>query len=152
MYQQYYKKDVAILSIIIILIAIFCYWASHSTETIYLYAKNKPVNTPIPTEAPLVDNPYNYIVKVFGVYAPRAFDLLTNPACHENLNLNPLAVFKDSDGSEDRGIFQINNIRHPFVSDSCAFDYKCNTDYAWRMFKNDNYTFKRWSCGQKLGI
>jgi hypothetical protein len=96
-----------------------------------------------------------YIRLTFGVYADKAMRLLTDPACHENLYLDPKAVNDNTSWGgigRDRGIFQISDVYHPGVSDACAFDYKCNIDYAYRMFVNDNYTFKRWTCGRELGI
>jgi len=68
----------------------------------------------------------------------------------ENKGLRPDAVNVNRDGSRDRGIFQINDKYHP-LTDEQAFDYKQNIDYAYRMFKNDNYTFaNRWVAGKCL--
>lgn len=46
---------------------------------------------------------------------------------------DPKAVFHDPDGSEDRGLWQINNRAWPGVSDACAFDAQCNADAAWKI-------------------
>lgn len=43
-----------------------------------------------------------------------------------NTNTNP-------DGSVDRGLWQINNVQHPEVSNACAFDAQCNADNAYRI-------------------
>lgn len=34
------------------------------------------------------------------------------------------------DGGESRGLWQINRIYHPEVSDQCAYDVRCSTDWA----------------------
>ena len=34
------------------------------------------------------------------------------------------------DGGESRGLWQINRIYHPEVSDQCAYDVECSTDWA----------------------
>jgi len=115
-----------------------------------------------PSPAPQViidDSPAKYIKEVFGVYADKAFLLLQGNgelnACAENRYLDPKAVNDNRSWGgvgRDRGIFQISDYYHPGVSDACAFDYRCNTDYAWRMFVNDGYSFRRWSCGRWYGI
>jgi hypothetical protein len=98
-----------------------------------------------------------YIFEVFGEHYDKARLLLEgNENCHgENPSLNPYA---DNDNTWwggigiDRGYWQINTYYHPHITEECARDIKCSTDYAWRMFKNDNYTFRRWTAGRCLGI
>jgi len=127
-----------------------------STETVYVVEAHDTEPEPEATPEAVIEeaeNDYNeveaYVREVFGKHADKAFLLLNgNEYCGgENKQLNLSAVYTNTDGSRDRGLFQINDYYHPFVSDACAFDYKCNTDYAWRMFKNDNYTFIRWMYG-----
>lgn len=43
-------------------------------------------------------------------------------------------VHVNTDGSRDRGLFQINDRAHPDLSDADAFDCFKNTDYAHRMW------------------
>lgn len=44
----------------------------------------------------------------------------------------------------DRGVFQINSFWHPEVSDECAFDVKCATEWTmWRI--NSGYQYE-WMC------
>ncbi|GIW70274.1 MAG: hypothetical protein KatS3mg101_1021 [Patescibacteria group bacterium] len=69
----------------------------------------------------------------------------------ENPNLDPYAVNVNKDGSRDRGIFQINNKYHPLTDDE-AFNWQTNIDYAYRMYLNDNKTFKRWTAGKCMNI
>jgi len=94
-----------------------------------------------------------YIKVKFEDDADKAFLLLKgNDKCGgENPRLNPKAVNVNRDGSRDRGIFQINDKYHP-LTDEQAFDWKTNTDYAFRMFENDNRTFIRWTAGRCMGI
>ena len=46
---------------------------------------------------------------------------------------NPSATNINTNGSEDRGLWQINNAAWPNVSDSCAFQAQCNADAAWNI-------------------
>ena len=101
------------------------------------------------------ETPAEYIEYVFGDHAPKAFLLLQGEGCSENKTLNPYAVNDNTTWGgvgRDRGIFQISDYWHPTVTDAMAFDWKQNIDYAYRMFKNDNYTFARWTCGRYHGI
>jgi hypothetical protein len=99
----------------------------------------------------------NYVREKFGEHADKAFLLLEgNEVCGgENKAHNPNAINDNTvwgGVGVDRGYWQINNVYHPHVSDWCASDIKCSTDYAWRMFENDNYTFRRWTAGKCLSI
>jgi hypothetical protein len=85
------------------------------------------------------------IERVFGKYSARA-----KKVAYCESKFNPKALWTNKDGSRDRGPWQINDRYHPHVSDACAYDVKCSTAYAWRMFENDNYTFRRWVCNQKV--
>jgi hypothetical protein len=57
---------------------------------------------------------------------------------------NPSAVYHDANGSEDRGLWQINNEAWPGVSDKCAFDAQCNGDAAY-MISKDGTDWGPWS-------
>lgn len=67
-----------------------------------------PVQTPAPTPMPTAipnGSPYDQQINdIFGELAPQAFRTLKN----ENARLDPKAENRNSDGSIDRGIFQIN--------------------------------------------
>jgi hypothetical protein len=99
-----------------------------------------------------------YIHYKFGEHASDALKVLTgsgNGSCAENITLS---AHTDNDNRTwggigvDRGYWQINSFYHPNVSDSCARDVKCSTDYAYEMWKNDGESFKRWTCGRVYGI
>jgi hypothetical protein len=48
------------------------------------------------------------------------------------------------DGSDDRGLWQINNRAWPNVSGKCAFDAQCNADAAWKISAK-GATWSPWS-------
>jgi hypothetical protein len=107
-----------------------------------------PVASPEPTTAPIPEDIVGYINYKFGEDAEKAFKVLN---C-ENKTLNPKALNDNTEWGgigKDRGYWQINDIFHPSVSDWCASDVKCSTDYAYRMYMNDNKSFVRWTCGRK---
>ena len=85
------------------------------------------VSTPTPTATPIPTDIVGYIHYKFGPDAWKALKVLE---C-ENRGLNPYATNVNKNGSIDRGYWQINTI-HP-VTDACARDVKCSTDYAYRI-------------------
>lgn len=100
-----------------------------------------PIPTPIPTDIE------GYVRYKFGNDADLALQVLE---C-ENKTLNPNAINDNTQWGGvgvDRGYWQINNVYHPHVSDWCASDVVCSTDYAFRMYQNDGNTFVRWTCGR----
>lgn len=107
-----------------------------------------PTLIPTPTAKPLVFDSLakQYVYDKFGDDYPKAFKIID---CESKWNTK---AFNDNTAwggiGQDRGIWQINNVFHP-ISDECAYDYKCSTDYAYRMYKNDNFNFSRWTCGRK---
>lgn len=122
-------------------------------ESMVVHAQEEisPTPTPIPTDI------VGYINYKFGPDAPKAFLLLKgNEECHgENPQLDPKAICNNElwgGKGQDRGYWQISNYYHPNVSDWCASDVKCSTDYAFRMYTNNGNTFKRWTAGRCLGI
>lgn len=57
---------------------------------------------------------------------------------------NTLAQHVNSDGSVDRGIFQINSRWHSEVSDSCAYDPLCASQAAYRI-SSQGSNFNPWT-------
>ncbi len=57
---------------------------------------------------------------------------------------NTVARGVNTDGSVDRGLYQINNRYHPEVSDSCAYDPVCSSQAAFRI-SNSGRSFTPWS-------
>lgn len=57
---------------------------------------------------------------------------------------SPHAVNVNSGGSRDRGLWQMNSVYHPEVSDSCAFQIQCNADAAWNT-SDHGANWKPWS-------
>ena len=62
--------------------------------------------------------------------------------------LNPDATLDNGHYGLDRGLFQINNKYHPEVSDECAFDIKCATE--WTMWRVKNGHQNEWVCNTKI--
>lgn len=94
------------------------------------------------------------IREVFGTHADKALKLLT---C-ENSSHNPDAKNYNNDDvqSIDYGIFQINDhwqgIRHKGKAEQFLLDPSINIRIAWRIYQDDGYSFKLWTCGRKLGL
>lgn len=86
----------------------------------------------------------NYIVEVFGEHAPDAFNVLY---C-ENRNLNPYATNHNSNGTIDRGIFQLNSA---YWGGEENFDWKTNIDKAYMIFERAGKTWKPWTCSHRIG-
>ena len=74
-------------------------------------------------------------------------DYLVRLAKCENTRLDPNA--KNTEGnsparSVDRGLWQINSYHHSEVSDECAFDVRCSTE--WTMDRINNGYQHEWVC------
>jgi len=65
--------------------------------------------------------------------------------CESNLVAN--AVNTNTDGSRDRGIFQINDKYHPEVTDEQAFDITYSTKFFCKAFKDGNINW--WNCSKE---
>jgi len=136
------------LEILVLLITCILYgWLVKDRADHLVVVAQEPVMTPTPIPSDIV----GYINYKFGSDAWKALKVLS---C-ENKTLNPEALNDNTlwgGVGKDRGFWQINNVFHPSVSDACAKDVKCSTDYAYRMYKNDNYRFTRWTCGKNLNL
>lgn len=65
-------------------------------------------------------------------FSGRALDTIVAIARAES-GFNTSAQGRNTDGSIDRGLVQINNRWHPEVSDSCAYDPACSMTQAYRI-------------------
>lgn len=65
---------------------------------------------------------------------------------HCESRLNPAATNTNTDARKttDRGVFQINDYWHPEVSDECAFDTRCATE--WTMSRINAGYQHEWTC------
>jgi hypothetical protein len=62
-------------------------------------------------------------------------------------SLNPAAVHANTDGSRDRGLFQINEKYHPEVTADQAFDAEFSTRWFCKAFKAGNLSW--WNSSKK---
>lgn len=112
-----------------------------------------PEPTVIPPSTPLNREIRAEIDRVFtGVHNAKAYRLL---AC-ENRELKHGVTNVNDNGSVDFGLFQLNSYWYGFNKyvNNARFlaDWRINTAIAWRIYEDDGYTFKQWTCGKKLGI
>ena len=56
-------------------------------------------------------------------------------------SFNPKAVNVNTDGSRDRGVFQINEKYHPEMTDELAFNVECATRFFCKAFKGGNLSW-----------
>lgn len=143
-------KNIFIASLFVTLFV--CYDIAHTEKPVMAQeVVESPVTSPSPTTAPIPTDIVGYINYKFGEHSDDAFKVLS---C-ENKSLNPNAINDNRTWGGvgvDRGYWQISNYYHPHVSDWCASDVKCSTDYAYRMWLNDGESFRRWTCGRNMGI
>jgi len=67
--------------------------------------------------------------------------------CESKLNpLNKNTKGNTPAGSLDRGLFQINNYWHKEVSDACAYDVRCATEWTIKMVENGKQG--QWACNR----
>ena len=120
------------------------------TPTISITPTITTTPTPMPTEAiKRSDNPIeDYIIEIFGEEdGLKGIKMLKE--C-ENGSLNPKAVNdKNSNGTWDAGLFQINQI-HGYTQEQ-LFDYKFNTRAAYKIYKASKNSFYQWSCSHIIG-
>ncbi len=55
------------------------------------------------------------------------------------------SLYTNTDGSRDRGIWQINDKAHPMYTDAAMFDPVLNAKAAFQVFKDNGNTFNPWS-------
>jgi len=51
-------------------------------------------------------------------------------------------------GSIDRGVFQINNYWHKNISDECAYNVRCSTEYTIKLINEGKQHL--WTCNKKV--
>lgn len=111
--------------------------------------------TATPTLTPKQKTIEDDIREVFGVHADKALMLLRGSSpksCAENRGLNPKAINTNTDGSKDIGIFQINTRWQKVENTKFLYDPAINIRIAYRIFADDGFSFKLWTCGRALNI
>ncbi len=90
-----------------------------------------------------------YILEVFGESeGMRGVKMLKE--C-ENKNMNERAInTANSNGSVDRGLWQINSIHGHNVDK--LMGHKFNTNKAYQIYKNAGNSFRPWTCSYILGV
>jgi len=168
------KTNLTNIAIALLLAILFCVADAQLAKNQKVEAKTPqstevPTETPKPSEAPKIteikETPKTqkeeieaYIREVFGKDADKALLLLKGKGegtCAENRNLDPNAVNDNTwwgGKGKDWGIFQINDKYHPVYKLNLHKDWRANVRYAYRMFVNDGYSFRRWTCGRYWGL
>jgi len=166
------KTNLTNLAIALLLAILFCVVDAQLAKNQKVEAKAeapKPTEAPNPTEVPKVAKAKEapktqkeeieaYIREIFGKDADKALLLLKGKgegSCAENRNLDPNAVNDNTwwgGKGRDWGLFQINDKYHPVFKLNLHKDWKANVRYAYQMFVNDGYSFRRWTCGRYYGI
>ena len=166
------KTNLTNLAIALLLAILFCVVDAQLAKNQKVEAKAeapKPTEAPNPTEVPKVAKAKEapktqkeeieaYIREIFGKDADKALLLLKGKgegSCAENRNLDPNAVNDNTwwgGKGRDWGLFQINDAYHPVFKLNLHKDWKANVRYAYQMFVNDGYSFRRWTCGRYYGI
>jgi len=67
--------------------------------------------------------------------------------CESKWNADAHAINWNGKQGIDRGLWQINSLYHPEVSNECSYDYKCSTKEAIRIYK-DRGNWSAWSCSK----
>lgn len=168
------KVQIVHLTVILMAFVLGCIkvdqWLNSET-VVELHAQEPAQPAPLPstsieaTPEPVMEESSQYeqirqeIIEVFGEHADKAFLLLQGEGCAENRALNPNALNDNTAWGgvgKDYGIFQINDywqgVRHEGKAEQFLFDPSINIRIAWRLYEDDNYSFKLWTCGRYHGI
>jgi len=105
--------------------------------------------------SPSLREPITDIEKeIYMVFGEEHFDKAMMIVDCENKEQDPKAVNVNTDthNSRDIGIFQINQYWQKVGNAKFLFDPAINIRIAWRIYENDGYSFKQWTCGKKYKI
>jgi len=92
--------------------------------------------------------------EIYMVFGDEHFEKAMMIVDCENKGQNPKAVNVNTDthNSRDIGIFQINQYWQKVGNAKFLYDPAINIRIAWRIYENDGYSFKQWTCGKKYKI
>lgn len=99
---------------------------------------------PTPTPTPLPPTKANVIAYIAKVFEPEgtAVQVKAINCFYSESGLRADAYNKNNNGSEDRGVAQINSIHK--IKPEDAFDYKKNIDKAYEIYKRNGRSFRPW--------
>lgn len=103
----------------------------------------EPLLVVSPSPSPIVlsdeEQMIGYLVETFGADTDLAITLLLE--C-ENKRFDPKAVHYNTNGTVDRGLFQINSVH----GGEELLDWKTNIDKAYQIYHASGDKFTAWSC------
>lgn len=109
-------------------------------------AKENPVVKTVEIEHQT--NPDNYIDVIS--YIAKRFEPYGKTAVAEAITISYLeskwtasATNNNTNGTQDRGYWQINSGAHPQITEACARNLECSTDYAIKLYEN-KHNFNAW--------
>ena len=136
-----------ILIIIIITFILGAKWQGKNNKINSLsvelaYAQENPIIRTVEIEHQV--NPDNYIDVIS--YIAKKFEPYGKKAVAEAVAISYLeskwtadATNTNDNGTTDRGYWQINSGAHPQISESCARNLECSTDYAIKLYERQGF-------------
>jgi soluble lytic murein transglycosylase-like protein len=90
----------------------------------------------------IIKNKIRLSAQIYGIDPDLALKV-----CQCESNFDPFAIRFNSNGSVDRGLYQINDYWHPEVSDEQAFNYEFSIDFFCQAVKAGNLYW--WNSSKK---
>lgn len=146
--KTFVKKSVVYLSVMfvcacILTLAVFksAYWIEDTINYLFPAYIVPSVNVPGPKPLTMKEWVLKEVTKA-GMDAKLADAIIT---CESKWNPDNHAVNWKNQAGVDRGLWQINSVAHKNISNACAYDYKCATKEAIKIYKSRG-NYSAWSC------